>query len=169
MAQRFQARGLEFEFDDDWLVGVPDASAFYRRHFIRMWDGIRAVDLLAVDPEGTLWLIEAKSFVEQPRTDPEALDLVVGTKAFDTLAALLPAKRHANEAADVTLARRALDARNLRVVLHLEQPLHRSRLRPRAISPADVKMALRRRIRPIDQHPLVVESTTRMPWRVSRI
>lgn len=166
---RHAVGGLEFEFDKGWKVGKPDEWAYYRKQFISMWDGIRAVDLLAVDPEGTLWLIEVKNFLLHPRRDEEPFGLVVGKKTFGTLAMLLPARLHAGNEGERGLAQGALTADRLRVVFHLEQPERHSKLFPRAFDPADVQAQLRKRIHPMDPHPRVVDSRTpHLPWKVRR-
>ena len=67
------------------------------------------------------------------------------------------------------MAKAALSGRALRVVLHLEQPRTHSKLFPRAIDPAKVLQKLRQLVKPIDAHPLVVE-TSRMAslaWTVT--
>lgn len=161
--------GLDFDFPDTWATSKYDEWVFYRNQFARMWDEIKAVDLLAVDPDQTAWFIEVKDYRIHTRTKPSNLGDEVAHKVFDTLAAMLPAKLNANDAAESEMAKAVLDAKKLRVVLHLEQPEKRSTLRPRAINPADVMQALRRLLKPIDAHPFVAE-TTRMgslAWRVT--
>ncbi len=90
--QIFSVDGLCFDFPDDWLVTKYDDWAFYRKQFVRMWDGIKAVDLLALSPEGTLYLIEAKDYRRHRREKGLGIADEAAHKAFDTLAALLPAK-----------------------------------------------------------------------------
>ena len=62
-----------------------------------------------------------------------------GLKVRDTLAGLVAAQVNANEQIERDFAKEALKKKRIRVVLHLEQPIHTSRLFPRAINPADVK------------------------------
>ncbi|WP_437949442.1 hypothetical protein WME98_00720 [Sorangium sp. So ce296] len=161
--------GLNFEFPSTWGTTKYDEWTFYRKQFSVVRDGLKALDLLAVDPEGTAWLIEVKDYRVHARTKPSALDDEVAGKVLDTLAAMLPAKVNANDAEEAEMATAVLGAKKLRVVLHLEQPKKHSTLRPRAINPADVQQALRRRLKPIDAHPFVAE-TSRMgslAWRVT--
>lgn len=74
----------------------------------------------------------------------------------------------ATEAEEQGLAQAVLKARKIRVVLHLEQPAKHSKLRPRAINPADVKQKLRQLLKPIDAHPFVAEKAARdsLQWSV---
>ena len=53
------------------------------------------------------------------------------------------------------MPRQALRAKNLKVVLHLEQPAKHSTLFPRAINPAAVLQRLKQLIKAIDPHPRV--------------
>ncbi|WP_437675735.1 hypothetical protein [Sorangium sp. So ce131] len=160
---------LEFEFPSSWKVSKYDDWEFYRRQFAKIWNGINSLDLLVVEPDRTVWLVEAKDYRFHQRTKPSELHDEVARKVFDTLAAMLPAKVNASSAEEAKMAAAVLGAKKLRVVLHLEQPKKHSTLRPRAINPADVQQALRRVLKPIDAHPFVAE-TSRMgslAWRVT--
>jgi hypothetical protein len=133
-----------------------------------MRDGIRAVDVLAIDPERTAWFIEIKDYRVHKRTKPTDLAEEVAGKVFDTLAAMLPAKVNGNDADEASAASAVLGAKKLRVVLHLEQPKKHSTLRPRAIDPATLMQKLRLLVRPVDAHAFVSE-TGRMgslAWKV---
>jgi hypothetical protein len=167
--QRFKVDGLNFDFPDDWQVGKYDDWSFYRNQFSRMWNGIKALDLLAIDPDKTAWLIEVKDYSRNSRTKPSDLGEEVAHKVFDTLAAIIPAKIYASDSDERKLARAVLTSRKLRVVLHLEQPEKHSKLRPRAINPADVKQKMRQLLKPIDAHLLVVDmgSMAQLKWQVS--
>ncbi len=162
--------GLGFVFPEDWIASKYDDWTFYRRQFSRMWNGIKSVDLLAVDPQSkTAWIIEVKDYRLQPRTKPTGLAAEVAGKVFDTLAALLPAAVGAADATEKAMAKSCLRGKRLRVVLHLEQPAKHSALRPRAIDPANVRQELRRLLKPVDPHVLVAEKGTMgaLPWTVT--
>ncbi|MCI5151076.1 MAG: hypothetical protein D3916_17125 [Candidatus Electrothrix sp. MAN1_4] len=67
------------------------------------------------------------------------------------------------------MAHEAVTANRFRVVLHLEQPVKHSKLFPRAIDPADIQQKLRKLVKAIDPHPLVIEKAIgldRVPWSV---
>ena len=163
-----QVDGLSFQFPAGWQTTKYDDWSFYRKRFARMWNGIKAVDLLAIDPSHSLWLIEGKDYRKATRTKPSELPDEVAQKVFDTLAALLPAAMNGDDPAELKLAKAALKSKRLRVVLHLEQPAKHSRLFPRAIDPADVELKLRRLLKPIDAHPVVTEKRARrsLAWSV---
>lgn len=149
--------GLNFNFPDDWLVSKYDEWDFYRHQFSRMWNGIKSLDLLAVDPQKTGWLIEVKDYRNNPRTKPSDLSDEIARKVFDTLAALPPARLNANSQSESAMAKAVVGAKKYRVILHLEQPAKHSKLRPRAISPVDIQQKLRQLLKPIDAHPFVAE------------
>lgn len=160
--------GLIFTFPDSWKVSKYDDWAFYRNQFSKMWNGIKAVDLLAIENQVT-WLIEVKDYRTSRRT--KAVDLAdeVVQKVFSTLAAMLPAKANASAIEERNFAGEVVNATQFRVVLHLEQPLKHSKLFPRAFNPANIQLKLRTLIKPIDPHPKVVESTQmqHLAWTVS--
>jgi len=167
--QRFNVDGLNFDFPDDWQVSKYDDWSFYRNQFIRIRDGIKSLDLLAIDQDKTAWLIEVKDYRLHPRTKPSDLGAEVAHKVFDTLAAIIPAKIHATDPVEKQLAHVVSASRKLRVVLHLEQPAKHSKLRPRAINPADVQQKIRQLLKPVDAHSLVVDSVSmkKLGWIVS--
>ncbi|MBL6987721.1 MAG: hypothetical protein ISR72_11940 [Methylobacter sp.] len=154
--QRFNVDGLDFDFPDDWQVSKYDDWTFYRNQFSRMWNGIKSLDLLAIDTNKTAWLIEVKDYRVNLRTKPSDLGEEIAHKVFDTLAAIIPAKIHAANPDEKQLAHAVSALGKLRVVLHLEQPEKHSKLRPCAINPADVQQKIRQLLKPVDAHPLVV-------------
>jgi hypothetical protein len=162
--------GLTFTFPTlGWAASKYDEWSFYRNQFGGMRDGIKAVDLIAVEASNkTAWFVEVKDYRMNPRTKPTGLAEEVAHKVFDTLAALLPARANANDATEQQFAGTVLSATKLRVVLHLEQPQKHSTLRPRAINPSDVAQQLKRLLKPIDAHPLVVEKSAlhKLAWTV---
>lgn len=167
--QDFDVDGLHFSFPDNWHVGRYDDWGFYRNRFSKMWNGIKSLDLLAIDPDRTAWLVEVKDYRVHQRTKPSDLADEVARKVFDTLAAMLPAKIAAQDQAEKQIARAVVRATRLRVVLHLEQPLKPSKLYRRAIDPANVKLKLRQLLKPVDAHPFVVETNRMMglAWTVA--
>ncbi|MBF0587298.1 hypothetical protein INT08_09675 [Prosthecochloris sp. N3] len=162
--------GLSFEFPDDWKVSKYDDWAFYRKQFSSSYRKYKALDLFAVAPDRTLWLIEAKDFRQHQRKKQVSLWEEMAQKVLDSLAAILPAKVNANDLDEKAFAQGCLDCHRLRVVLHLEQPARHSKLFPRAFRPADVQQKMRQLLKPVDPHPKVVESTAMqgLQWQVKR-
>ena len=168
MAVEVEVDGIAFDFPERWEVSRYDDWAFYRRQFARIV-GVKAVDLLALGSDRSVWLVEVKDYRAHPRTKPSDLHEEVARKVLDTLAALLPCSLSAPDQGEKSFAQKALETspgKQLRVALHLEQPARHSKLFPRAIDPADVQQKLRRLLKPVDPHPVVDESGDhrRVPW-----
>ncbi len=155
--QNYYVDGLTFQFPDNWQVSKYDDWAFYRKQFAKMWTGIKSIDLLAVEPNKTAWLIEVKDYRVHRRTKPSDLSNEIAEKVYDTLAAMLPAKVNANDREEKRIASVITSCKQIRVVLHLEQPLNHSKLYPHIIDTADLKQKIRQLIKPIDPHPCVVD------------
>jgi hypothetical protein len=157
---------LTFAFPAGWQVSKYDQWSFYINRVQRFLQGAKGVDLLAISPERTVFLIEVKDYRLHRRIKTISMADEVIKKVVDTLAAILPCKLNGDEASETIFSSRVLRGECLKVVLHLEQPVKHSKLFPRAIDPADVQMKLRRQMKPIDAHPLVVEKSEMrgLPW-----
>jgi hypothetical protein len=158
--------GLIFTFPDRWKISRYDEWSFYRnrcRHFLK------AVDLLAISTNETVFLIEAKDYRAHPRTKAIRLADEVAKKVLDTLAAMIPSKLSGDDPDEITFSAWVLKASKLRVVLHLEQPQKHSKLFPRVFDPADIQMKLRQQLKPVDAHPAVVDRANmgNLQWVVS--
>lgn len=162
--------GITFAFPAGWNTSKYDDWQYYRRHFARMEKGIKGVDLLAINPDGTeLWLIEAKDFRRELRKKELPLHKEIFAKVRDTLAALLPAAVNANDDSEKNFAITALTAKKIHVVFHGEQPARPSRLFPQSYTQADLLQKLKEMLRAIDPHPRVACSgnmPSAIPWQV---
>lgn len=134
-----------------------------------MSDGIKAVDLLAINPDGReIWLIEAKDYRRRAREKESPLYKEIFLKVLDTLAALLPAAINAYNDEEKEFAIWALKAKSIHIVFHGEQPARPSKLFPRSFDKAELLQKLRQMFKPIDPRPLVAsvaEAPARIPWR----
>lgn len=159
---------LTFAFGAGVLATKYDDWSFYRNQFNNAFGGSKATDLLVVDGS-TTWFIEIKDYRLHRRTKPIDLGDEIAIKIRDTLAGLCAAQVNANDAEEKKFARNALKAKQIRVVLHLEQPLKHSKLFPRAIDPVAVVQKLKQKLKAVDAHPLVVDKdklTPLMNWKV---
>jgi hypothetical protein len=159
---------LSFTFVNLWNVSKYDGWSHYRNQSINVCGGMKAIDVLALEPKGCCWLLEVKDYREHPRIKVINLADEMAEKVRDTLAGLVAAQFCANDDNEKHSARQALRAKSLKVVLHLEQPAKHSKLFPRAINPAAVLQRLKQLVKAIDPHPLVVEMATmrNLPWSV---
>lgn len=164
---------LTFDFPDEWLIARFDEWTFYVNHFQKVAPGLKAVDLLGIEPgaqdsRSILWLIEVKDYRQHPRTKQIEVAEEIAGKAAWTLSALLPAALNANLEDERVAAGKALKCAAIRVVLHLEVPSTRSPVYNRRLDKANVLQKLKSRVKAIDAHPLVMDRTdcSRVSWQV---
>lgn len=161
---------LTFTFNNGITASKYDDWSFYKNQFLKCFNsigGVKAVDIIAIDNQ-MVWLVEIKDYRIECKTNVTDLAKVVALKVCDTLSGLATAKNNAT-GNEKSVAQQALSKKKVRVVLHIEQPLKHSRLRPIVINPADIKQKLKQLLKCIDAHPLVVSKDTLhpdMPWSV---
>lgn len=156
--------GITFVFPDGCTAWKYDTWPFYRNQFQHV-AASKAVDFVCVDATAA-WLIEVKDYRGQARTKPMELHDEVAAKVRDTLAGLAAAAG-ATEAAAKQVAQRTLAKRRWRVVLHLRQRSGATRLKPKVFDPATLRDKLRRVLKAVDPHALVVEGDACVvPWAV---
>ena len=159
---------LTFSFPEECRATKYDDWAFYRNQFQSVAGGSKAVDILCL-AGGAACLIEVKDYRQHRRTKLIDLGDEVAGKVRDTLSGLAAASANANNNDERALAQRMLAQRRWRVVFHLEQPRVRSRLRPRPYDVANVELKLRRQLKAIDAHPVVLDPRDfrgDIPWTV---
>lgn len=155
---------IDWEFDGEYLV--YDQWTWYRKHFNGCAESA-AIDFVILE-EDVAWLLEVKDFTTTP-PDPQKGPLyeIVARKVRDTLAGLLAGSVNASDAKQV-FAQNVLRADKLRVVFHCELPANRKRLFPPQLTLSDLKQKLRKAVRAIDPHALVVDcnttSSVQVPW-----
>lgn len=164
-----QVDGMELLFPDDWQVMKYDDSAFHRRQFQSFAGGSKAVDMIALCGDD-LWLIEVKDYRRARREKSISIEDEMAGKVRSTLAGLATARVRANDADEREFANRALRTANIRVALHLEQAKHPNRLFPQVVDPFSTQIALKKALRAIDPHPLLVSKHSpghSAPWSVN--
>lgn len=160
---------LTFTFPARAQVYKYDEMSFYRNQFIKMADGIKAMDFVYLDGN-TLWLIEVKDYRVHRRTKSIELVDEIAAKLRNTLAGLWATKCNANDDTEKQFAALAVAAQNLRVVLHLEQPRAGSKLTPGKSRNASVAQKMKQKLKSVDAHPNVVDKDTlkrEMNWTVA--
>ncbi|NEX23606.1 hypothetical protein G3480_25585 [Thiorhodococcus mannitoliphagus] len=166
-----QEGDLLFTFDEATAACKYDDWSFYRNQFQNgCFRDNKAVDILC-HSDRVAWLIEVKDYRRHERTKTVDLADEIEIKVRDSLAGILAAQTRANDADEKQFARKLLGARQVRVVCNIEQPAKTSRLRPRAIEPDKLKGQLRRLLKAIDPHPIVMDKHTSglavpLPWAV---
>lgn len=167
MAVEIQEGKLLFNFE---CAAIKfDDSRYYREHFMKIQNGLSAVDILAVD-DGVGYLIEIKDYTHpdsKKLTLDDLIDAVVG-KVICTLSALLPMKINANYPNESELAGLFIQSQQIKVFLHIELPPPTSKLQQSTWDFQAIQMKLKNRLKPIDAHPKVVakKCPDRFPWLV---
>jgi len=170
MPHKYQEGRLKFIFPDDFQVFRPGLSAYYIRRFQSFCGGCKEKDFATWDgPNRTMWLLEVKDYSTSSRN--KTMDLIdeIAEKTRDTLAFLAGAAANANPDTVQTgeFARACLPADRIRVVLHLELPAKPSKLHPPLKFGVDATQSLRKKIRCIDPHALVISTNVpaNVPWK----
>lgn len=160
---------LTFQFPEGWHVTKFDEWSFYRNQFQKVCGGSKAVDILAIDPNRCVWIIEVKDYRHHPRTRISDVTEKVAYKVRDSLAALVAARVNANDVGEKDFSKKALNCKDIKAVLHLEQPAIQSKLYPRPIDPSLVLQKLKQLLKAIDPHPKVLEKghPGHMAWSVT--
>lgn len=146
--------GIRFSFPEGWQALKYDDSSFHRNQFQGLAGGSKALDVVALSPDRTLWLIEAKDYSRHRRQKAGSVFAEVASKLRATLAGLAAARVRAHDAVEQGFADSAMQCTNLRVVLHLDQAATLSRLFPQAVDPKLATQQLRREVRAIDPHAI---------------
>jgi len=168
MPVNIQEGNLIFSFEFDAIKF--DDSQYYREHFIKIQNGISAVDILAVN--GSIgYLIEIKDYRHPDTEDlnPNALIEAIVNKVISTLSAMLPMKNNANISEEKNIAENFSKTSQIRVVLHIEMPPPRRTLEQSCFNFQNIQTILKRKLKPIDAHPKVVfkENLKCLPWTVT--
>lgn len=167
MSQAIDVDGMTLTMPTGWSVWKYDDSAFHRNQFQNFAGGSKAVDVVALGVDGTLWLIELKDYRRHARTKPSSVFAEVALKVRATLAGLAVARLRANDLTERLLAQKAIGCTQVRVALQMAQPAKPSRLFPQVFDPIDAKIQLKRAVGAVDAHPVCVEGTKNQrqcPW-----
>jgi len=150
-----QEKNLLFCFEFDAIKF--DDSQYYRDCFYKIQNGIRAVDIVAVNGS-TAYLIEIKDYrhPETKNLKPNKLIEAIVSKVISTLSAILPMKNNANISEEKSIAGSFSKTSQLRVVLHIETPPQRRTLKQSCYNFQEIQVELRRKLKPIDAHPTIV-------------
>lgn len=161
-----EASELCFAFEDEHIICKYDESWFYKKHFMNM-QHTQAVDIICITHD-TVWLIEVKNYRGDKPASTECVVAHLIQQVRDTLAGLAVAQTDANsDVASRDFAMKALRKRQWKVAFHIEDlSVWTHEL------VAGIKTKLKKRIKPIDQNVIVMDTQSRsgrVPWQVSSI
>lgn len=160
-----RVENLNFSFPANWLASKYDDWSYYRNQFSRQGNHIKATDIVALSPEREAYFIEVKDYRHPDTIKPSELPEAIAKKVLFTLAAMLPAKLHANEPAEKQIATQVLNCISLTIVVHIEQPQNHQPV----VDLADVKQKLASLLKAVDKHPKIVSMTKMhgLSWSVT--
>jgi len=155
--------GVRLTFPEGWeaIEGDKD-NGFHKKNAAKTRENLRSVDIVAYDSNArTLWLIEIKDHTRHKRVDDRPLHMVLAEKAIDTMGSLhAAAKTTISESTDVLSARKFVSQSEKGHFIYIGmEPAHTSRLWGTGIDKSDLGLALRQRIRCIDAHPRVANTS----------
>jgi hypothetical protein len=165
-------KALTFAFSDEMAVVKFDAWPAFRT-WANRGGRRKGVDIVAHHGR-TIWFVEVKDFRVQEKSPrpPNSVQLAktVDLKVRGSMAGLEHVSSIAGDSQDQQFAAGAVAARRRRVALHVEPPIHGSRLFPSAIQIANILQRLRQLVKDVDPTPLVLQIRTTpdfgVPWTV---
>ena len=159
---------LKFEFPATYQAAKYDDWAHYRNQFQNKCSQYnKAVDILAFEEnQNCCWLCEVKDFrIIGRNPDKLPLEQEIAQKVRDTLAGIVSAKFCANNINEKDFAAALLTCRNIRVVIHIEQPQGQNQI----YDLSDLKDKLNKLLKAIDPHVLVttLKNHAKVSWTVT--
>ena len=155
MSQSVDVEGMRLTMPPGWQAWKYDDSVFHQGQFQGFTGGIKAVDVVALEPNHTLWLIELKNYRQNRRRKPSSVFDEVASKVRDTLAGLAIARVRADVQQERARAQQALSCTQIRVVLQLAQSGKPHRLFPQVVDPLDGALQLRKAVKQVDAAPIL--------------
>ena len=170
MTINIQEDNLNFEFEINAIKF--DESQYYQDSFKRITNGIKAIDILAVDAY-IGYLIEIKDYTHPNTRDIRLIDLIEAVigKVIGTLSAILPMKNNANCSKEQKIANLFSQTNQIKIYLHIELPPRTPELDLSRWILSTIQMKLKQRLKAIDIDPKVVSVTnmSNYPWTVTRL
>ena len=160
---------LKFEFA--FKAIKLDDSLYYRNSFMKIQNGLKAVDILAVD-NTTSYLIEVKDYThpDTKQLEPSKLIEDIVKKVVCSLAMLLPMREKSTNATEQESIKEFLEKKELIIVFHIELPPRRRTLRQSNYDLVDIRKRLKDKLKSIaDGKNIKVVSKDNLkslPWSV---
>ena len=160
---------LKFEFA--FKAIKLDDSLYYRNSFMKVQNGLKAVDILAVD-NTTSYLIEVKDYThpDTKQLEPSKLIEDIVKKVVCSLAILLPMREKSTDATEQEIIKEFLEKKELIIVFHIELPPRRRTLRQSNYDLVDIRKRLKDKLKSIaDGKNIKVVSKDNLkslPWSV---
>ena len=112
--------------------------------------------MLIIDDKNVLWILEIKDYRFYRRTKSESPENEFAIKVLDTMAMLFSAA-HSADNKEKEIAKSSITCKKIRLVLHFEQSKKTIKLYPRSFDLNDIQLKLRKSLKCIDAHPIVMD------------
>lgn len=166
---------LAFTFSPTALVLKYDNCSFYKDYFIKVNNGIKAVDFIVSDNHKA-YLIEVKDYTHPgtKKVKPTALIDDIVKKIIDTLASIICMKNHSRSTPEEQKVASSLcNSQAIIFIFHIELPTTRGTdLFGARYNPQNLEIKIKSKLNRIELNMITVNikktSTRGLPWRVTR-
>lgn len=166
---------LTFDFSPTALVLKYDDCSFYKNNFIKVNNGIKAVDFIVSD-DHKVYLIEVKDYTHSDtiKVKPTALIDDIVKKIIDTMASIICMKNHSKSTPkEKKIASSLCKLNDIIFIFHIELPTTKSAdLFGARYNPQNLEIKIKSKLSRIELNMITVNinktSTSGLPWRVTR-
>ena len=160
---------LKFNFSFDAIKF--DETIYYRNHFIKIQDGIKAIDILAVNKSDN-YMIEVKDYTHPDTKDKKEGELIEDLikKILDSLSSIYSMSLFANDVIEKEMAIKFLTNKNLFLIFHIETPPPRRGLEQSSYSLSNMQLRLRNKLKSVTTKTNIKvinkSNLKKLPWSV---
>ncbi len=158
---------INFDFNFDTVIKLDDTT-YYREDFIKLQNGIKAVDILCCNNNSN-YFIEIKDYTYPNTKSLKLLDFIsaIISKIIGSLAILYPMSLNATEQEKKILEKFLLN-KSLKLILHLKLPPPRNTLDQSNWNLLNLKLELKRKLKNVVNNVITTSETDmrNLPWRV---
>lgn len=163
---------LKFNFSKSFDAIKFDDSIYYRKHFQKIQQGIKAIDILAINRDEN-YMIEVKDYTHPDTVPLEHTQLLedIIKKFIFSISAIYPMSYIITQNEEQEIAKNFLKNRILFLILHIEIPRPRRNLKQSNYNLPNLQLELRRRLSTITNKTnikVVSKSNLKdLPWSVT--
>jgi hypothetical protein len=159
---------LEFNFAFDAIK--LDDSNFYRKHFMKIQDNLKIIDILAIDKNRN-YFIEIKDYTYPETKSIKRIELIetIVKKVICSLSILYPMSYKAHKPYEKEIAKKFFQKQNLTIILHIEKPILTMRIEQSTWDLSELQQKLKQKLKAISNSVKVVSinNMQNLPWKVT--
>jgi len=163
---------LKFDFPTFFNVIKFDDSIYYRNHFEKIQQGIKAIDILAINNHEN-YMIEVKDYTHpdtKPLNQTQLIESIIKKFIF-SLSAIYPMSYISTVDEEQKIAKNFLENKILFLIFHIEIPPPRRNLRQSNYNLSNLQLTLRRKLFSITHKTNIKvvskSNLNNLPWNVS--